>query len=88
MVLHIHISEMKPEMRKRFLENEIKGLSIDYAFNAVMGFIDDEEVKVVDFSNYFRVDNRGNTYNLYRTLTEIVIEIIPTKKIETYTTIY
>jgi len=88
MVLHIHISEMKPEIRKRFLENEIKGLSIDYAFNAVMGFIDDEEVKVVDFSNYFRVDNRSNTYNLYSTLTEIVIEIIPTKKIETYTTIY
>ena len=88
MVLHIHISEMKPEMRKRFLENEIKGLSIDYAFNAVMGFIDDEEVKVVDFSNYFRVDNKSNTYNLYRTLTEIVIEIIPTKKVETYTTIY
>ena len=88
MVLHIHISEMKPEVRKRFLENEIKGLSIDYAFNAVMGFIDNEEVKVVDFSNYFRVDNKGNYYNLYRTLTEIVIEIIPTKKVETYMTIY
>lgn len=88
MVLHIHISEMKPEIRKRFLENEIKGLSIDYAFNAVMGWIDEEEVKVVDFSNYFKVDNRGNTYNLYRTLTEIIIEIIPTKKTETYTTIY
>ena len=88
MILHIHISEIKPDIRKKFLENEIKGLSIDYAFNAVMGWIDDEEVKVVDFSNYFRVDNRGNTYNLYRTLTEIIIEIIPIKKIETYTTVY
>jgi hypothetical protein len=88
MVLHIHISEIKPDLRKRFLENEIKGLSIDYAFNAVMGHVNNEEVKVVDFSNYFRVDNRNNTYNLYRTLTEIIIEIIPTKKVELHTTIY
>jgi len=88
MVLHIHISEIKPDLRKRFLENEIKGLSIDYAFNAVMGYVNNEEVKVVDFSNYFRVDNRNNTYNLYRTLTEIIIEIIPTKKVELHTTIY
>jgi hypothetical protein len=88
MVLHIHISEIKPDLRKRFIENEIKGLSIDYAFNAVMGYVNSEEVKVVDFSNYFRVDNRNNTYNLYRTLTEIIIEIIPTKKVELHTTIY
>ena len=88
MVLHIHISEMKPEIRKRFLKDEIKGLSIDYAYNAVMGYVDEKEVKVVDFSKYFKTDNRGNTYNLYRTLTEIVIEIIPTKKLEFNTTTY
>jgi hypothetical protein len=88
MVLHIHISEMEPKVRSKFLGNEIKGLSIDYAYNAVMGYVDEKEVKVVDFSKYFKTDNRGNTYNIYRTLTEIIVEIIPTKKLEFYTTTY
>ena len=88
MVLHIHISEMEPKVRSKFLGNEIKGLSIDYAYNAVMGYVDEKEVKVVDFSKYFKTDNRGNTYNIYRTLTEIIVEIIPTKKLEFNTTTY
>lgn len=88
MILHIHISEMEPKVRSKFLGNEIKGLSIDYAYNAVMGYVDEKEVKVVDFSKYFKTDNRGNTYNIYRTLTEIIVEIIPTKKLEFNTTTY
>jgi hypothetical protein len=88
MILHIHISEMEPKVRSKFLGNEIKGLSIDYAYNAVMGYVDEKEIKVVDFSKYFKTDNRGNTYNIYRTLTEIIVEIIPTKKLEFNTTTY
>jgi len=88
MILHIHISEMEPKVRSKFLGNEIRGLSIDYAYNAVMGYVDEKEVKVVDFSKYFKTDNRGNTYNIYRTLTEIIVEIIPTKKLEFNTTTY
>ena len=79
---------MEPKVRSKFLGNEIKGLSIDYAYNAVMGYVDEKEIKVVDFSKYFKTDNRGNTYNIYRTLTEIIVEIIPTKKLEFNTPTY
>lgn len=77
MIIHIHISEMESSIRESFLKNEIKGLSIDYAYNSVMGFIGNDEIKVFDFKNYFKSDNRSNSYNLHRTLTEIIIEITP-----------
>ena len=38
---------MEPKVRSKFLGNEIKGLSIDYAYNAVMGYVDEKEIKVV-----------------------------------------
>jgi len=77
MIVYIHISEMDPSIRESFLKNEIKHLSIDYAYNSIMGFIGDEEIKVFEFTKYFKADNRYNSYNLHRTLTDIILEITP-----------
>jgi hypothetical protein len=79
MILHIHISELEEDMRKLYLENKVGHLSIDYAYNAIMGWDGTAEIKVFSFDNYFKSDNRYNTYNLYKNKTEIIVEIVSTK---------
>lgn len=79
MIVHIHISELNEDMRKLYLEDKVENLSIDYAYNSIMGWVNNVEVKVFSFDNYFKSDNRYNTYNLYKNKTEIIVEIISTK---------
>jgi hypothetical protein len=79
MILHIHISELNEDMRKLYLEDKVENLSIDYAYNSIMGWVNNVEVKVFSFDNYFKSDNRYNTYNLYKNKTEIIVDITSTK---------
>lgn len=88
MILHIHISEMQEDMRKLYLEDKVGHLSIDYAYNAIMGWDGNVEFKVFSFDKYFKVDNRYNTYNIYKNKTEILVEIIPTKELKIVKPIY
>lgn len=66
-------------MRKLYLEDKVGHLSIDYAYNSIMGWVNNVEVKVFSFDDYFKSDNRYNTYNLYKNKTEIIVEMISTK---------
>jgi SRSO17 transposase len=79
MIVHIHISELKEDIRKLYLEDKVGHLSIDYAYNSIMGWVNNVEVKVFSFDDYFKSDNRYNTYNLYKNKTEIIVEMISTK---------
>ena len=79
MIVHIHISELKEDIRKLYLEDKVENLSIDYAYNSIMGWVNNVEVKVFSFDDYFKSDNRYNTYNLYKNKTEIIVEMISTK---------
>ena len=79
MIVHIHISELNEDMRKLYLEDKVGHLSIDYAYNSIMGWVNNVEVKVFSFDDYFKSDNRYNTYNLYKNKTEIIVEMISTK---------
>ena len=79
MTIHIHISDLEEDMRKLYLENKVTNLSIDYMYNSIMGWVGTAEVKVFSFDNFFKSDNRYNTYNLYKNETEIIIELISTK---------
>lgn len=79
MIVHIHISELNEDMRKLYLEDKVGHLSIDYAYNSIMGWVNNVEVKVFSFDNYFKSDNRYNTYTLYKNKTEIMVEMISTK---------
>ena len=79
MIVHIHISELKEDIRKLYLEDKVGHLSIDYAYNSIMGWVNNVEVKVFSFDDYFKSDNRYNTYNIYKNKTEIIVEMISTK---------
>jgi len=88
MILHIHISEIEEDMRKLYLEDKVGHLSIDYAYNSIMGWNGTAEIKVFSFDKYFKADNRYNTYNIYRNKTEILVEIIPIKELTITKPIY
>ena len=75
MTIHIPILNLKPHIRKLYLENKIMSLGIDYAPNSVMGWVDGDEIEVFNFSKIFKLDNRWTGYELHRNKTEIVIEI-------------
>ena len=75
MTIHIPISDLKPKIKKLYLENKIESLGIDYQPNAIMGWVDKEEIEVFNFSKVCKMDNRWTGYNLYKNETEIVIEI-------------
>lgn len=80
MTLHINISELDEDMRKLYLEDKVTNLSIDYMYNAIMGWVGTVEVKLFSFDNFFKSDNRYNSYNLYKNKSEIVVEFISTRK--------
>ena len=75
MTIHISISDLEPKVKKLYLENKIESLCIDYQPNAIMGWVDDEEIEVFNFSKVCKLDNRWTGYNLYQNKTEIIVEI-------------
>lgn len=75
MTIHIPISDLKPEVKSLYRRGRISSLSIDYAPNAIMGWVDGTEIEVFDFSKVCKMDNRWTGYNLYPMKYEIVIEI-------------
>ena len=80
MTIHIPISDLEPNIRTLYLENNIFELSIDYQPNAIVGYFKNnglyEEVEVFNFSKIFKMDNRFTSYKIYKRKTELIIEII------------
>ena len=75
MTIHIPISDLEPKVRELYLENKIRSLGIDYMPNAIMGWVDNEEIEIFNFSKVCKMDNRWTGYKLYENKTEIIIEI-------------
>jgi len=74
MLLTIPYHQLSKEIREAYLTKKIKSFSIDYQYNSIMGYIDGEEVEVVNFDKIFKLDNRFSGYELYFGENQIVVE--------------
>ena len=75
MTIEITTNEFNPEIREMFDKKLFESISIDYMYNAVMGWSEGVEYVIIDFDKYFRLDNRFNTYELETHSDKIVIDI-------------
>lgn len=64
MTIIVHFNELEETVGRMLSHNEFESISIDYMFNAVMGWKNGEEIPIHDFTPYLRLDNRFNSYNL------------------------
>jgi len=64
MTVEIYYHDMEEGIAQMFTSNEFVSISIDYMFNAVMGWKDGKEFTIFDFSPICRLDNRKHTYEL------------------------
>jgi hypothetical protein len=72
----IPIEKLKEKNRPYFKFGSIKGLSIDYATNAIHGYVGDEEHIIFRFKDYgIYLDNRYNSYEISSGSAGIIIEI-------------
>jgi hypothetical protein len=75
--LIIPIEELKEETKPYFKFGTVSGLSIDYATNAIHGYVGDIEHIVFRFNDCgVRLDNRFNSYELTGGAAGILIQII------------
>jgi hypothetical protein len=65
---------MEEDIAQMFTSNEFVSISIDYMFNAVMGWKDGKEFVIYDFSPICKLDNRKHTYELEWDCDKIVID--------------
>jgi hypothetical protein len=75
MTIHISVYDLEPKIRKLYLQKQITQLGIDYAPNSIMGWCDNKEIEVFNFSKICRMDNRWSSYEIHQNITEIIIEI-------------
>lgn len=65
MIINIQLEDLEPEFIPYFRFRSIGNLSLDYATNAIHGYLGDKEVIVFRFKDYgFIHDNRFNTYKI------------------------
>ena len=77
MTIHIPIASLESEIKKLYLEGELRHLGIDYQPNAITAWYGDREIEVFKFSKVFMwMDNRYTSYVLYQNKTEIILEIV------------
>ena len=76
MTVEIFYHDMEEDIAEMFSSNEFVSISIDYMFNAVMGWKDGKEFVIYDFSPICRLDNRKHTYELEWDCDKIVVDFI------------
>ena len=76
MTIHIPISLLDSRVKKLYLENKLKQLTLDYQPNSIIAQYLEEEIEVFNFSKVCKFDNRFTSYIIYLNKTEIVIEIV------------
>lgn len=81
MIIHIGIEEISSEYRRQLEWGMIKSVHMDYATNALHGFLDSgEEVIFFRFKDYgFIHDNRFNKYSISSGPAGITIKITETR---------
>jgi hypothetical protein len=76
MTIVIPLEELKEETRPYFTIGTVSGLSIDYATNAIHGYVGGIEHIVFRFKDYgVYLDNRYNSYELTGGSAGILIKI-------------
>ena len=74
MVLTIPFEELNDDIKAYYAAGEIKGIGIDYQYNALLGYANGVEVEVYNFDKFFRTDNRYSSYEIYCGPTQILLE--------------
>lgn len=74
MTVEIYYHDMEESIAEMFTSNEFVSISIDYMFNAVMGWKDGKEFTIFDFTPICRLDNRKSGYRLEWDCDKIVID--------------
>jgi hypothetical protein len=74
MTVEISYHDMEESIAEMFTSNEFVSISIDYMFNAVMGWKDGKEYNIYDFTPICRLDNRKSSYELEWDCDKIVID--------------
>tara|TARA_R100000951_G_scaffold36373_1_gene31154 strand:- start:13050 stop:13286 length:237 start_codon:yes stop_codon:yes gene_type:complete len=74
MTVEIYYHDMEVDIAQMFTSNEFISISIDYMYNAVMGWKDGKELVIYDFGPICRLDNRRHTYELEWDSDKIVID--------------
>ena len=75
MIITVPFEEFNEKVKQGYAAGEVKSISIDYQFNAIMGYVDNVEVEVYSFNRFGRLDNRYSSYELYAGPTQILIEV-------------
>lgn len=75
MKIQITVNDLEPSVRELYKEGKIRQMSIDYQPNAIMGWVDREEIEVFNFSRILRMDNRYSGYELHTNDDSITVEI-------------
>lgn len=76
MTLLINTDDLIPEYKEKYKSGLIGNLNLDYATNALHGWLGEEDVIIFRFKNYGWIhDNKYNTYEIYAGPKEIKIEI-------------
>lgn len=77
MVLTIPFEQFNEDVKPYYAAGEVKSLSIDYQFNAIMGYTTNGvEVEVFSFKRFWKSDNRFHRYEIFAGPTQIMIEYI------------
>ena len=74
MTVEILYHDMEEDIAQMFTSMEFVSISIDYMFNAVMGWKDGKEYTIYDFTPVCRLDNRKSGYELEWDSEKIVID--------------
>ena len=75
MIINIPFKDLTKEAKKAIADKSLPHLSIDYADNAVFGWVGDVEIVVYQFTE-FKIDNRNHGYEMYGKEYGLTIEII------------
>lgn len=76
MTVTIPFEQFNEDIKAYYSAEQINSLSIDYMYNAIMGYINGVEVEIFNFSKICKLDNRYHSYNLYKGPAYITIEFI------------
>lgn len=72
-VISLH-TDLAPHIADLIINKKLEGgYSIDYAFNALVSYLNGREVIIYNFTKYFMLDNRWHNYKIEDYGTKIVI---------------
>ena len=74
MTINIPFEDLTKEAKEAHANKSLKHLSIDYADNAVFGWLGEKEILVYQFTE-FKMDNRSHGYEIYGMGVGLTIEI-------------